>query len=135
MTTEERVRMNEICASIQEETDYHKFAALLDEMSELIRRKEERRFRDYPKLIWRHDRPWKTISAVVKKILPTGVVRNPEKVEITINEADYLFREVRLENTLTDPTGGTVALKQGARLDVTLEANVADTVNRSAPTA
>jgi len=135
MTAEERARMNEICASIQEEKDYHKFVALLDEMSELIRRKEERRFRDYPKLIWRHDRPWKTVSAVVKKILPTGVARSPEKVEITIDEADYLFREVRLENALTDPSGSVVALKQGARLDLTLEANVADTVNRPAPAA
>lgn len=133
MTPEERVRMNAICARIQEEKDYQNFAALLDEMSELIRRKEERRFQNYPKLIWRHDRPWKTLSAVVKKILPTGIVPSPEKVEISISEADDLFREVRVENALTHPDGSVVKLKQGTRLDITLQADASETVNHSRP--
>ena len=44
MTSEERERMNSLSVGIQEETDYNKFAALLHEMSELIARKEQRRF-------------------------------------------------------------------------------------------
>jgi hypothetical protein len=44
MTPEERERMNSLCIAIQEETDYNKFATLLRELSELIARKEQRRF-------------------------------------------------------------------------------------------
>jgi len=47
MTSEERERMNSLCVGIREETDYNKFAALLHEMSELIARKEQRRFEHY----------------------------------------------------------------------------------------
>ncbi len=52
MTSEERERMNSLSVGIQEETDYHKFAAMLNEMSELIARKEQRRFEHHPKLVF-----------------------------------------------------------------------------------
>ena len=51
MTSEERERMNRLSVGIQEETDYNKFAAMLHEMSELIARKEQRRFEHHPKLV------------------------------------------------------------------------------------
>ena len=127
MTPEERERMNVLCAEIQQEKNYDKFAGQLRELSELISRKEQRRFQDHPKLIWRRNRPWKTVSAVVHKIVKTGVDRQPEKAEICISPADYLFREIRIENALTDPSGELVALKQGAHVDVTFEADLADT--------
>ena len=130
MTPEERVRMNELCAAIQEEKDYDSFAGMLREMSELISRKEQRRFKDYPRLVWNRNRPFKTVPAVVSKIVPTGLARQPEKVEISITPADYLFREVRIENTLLHPEGDIVSLKQGAKLDVTFEADPSDTVKR-----
>jgi hypothetical protein len=59
----------------------------------------------------------------------------PDKVELAISAADPLFREVRLENTLMTPDGEQVALKSGARLDVTLEAESADTVKLTHPAA
>lgn len=133
MTPEERVRMSELCAGIQEEKDYDRFAAMLREMSELIGRKEERRFQNRPRLVWQRNRPWKTVPAVVNKIVPTGVARYPEKVEISISPADYLFREIRIENTLVHPNGEVVALKQGAQIDVTFEADDIDTVKRDIP--
>jgi hypothetical protein len=49
MTPEERERMNSLCIGIQEETDYNKFATLLRELSELIARKEQRRFKQHPR--------------------------------------------------------------------------------------
>ena len=128
MTPEERERMNALCAEIQQEKDYDQFARQLRELSELISRKEERRFQDHPKLVWQRTRPWKTVPAVVHKILKTGVALQPEKAEISITPADYLFREVRIENTLTDPSGEQVALKQGAHVDVTFEADPAETI-------
>ena len=128
MTPEERERMNVLCAEIQQERSYEKFAGQLRELSELISRKEQRRFQNHPRLVWQRTRPWKTVSAVVHKIIRTGVDRQPEKAEISITPAEYLFREIRIENTLTDPSGELVALKQGAHVDVTFEAELADTI-------
>jgi len=135
MTPEERVRMNELCAAIQEEKDYGNFAGMLREMSELISRKEQRRFKDHPALVWNRNRPFKTVEATVNKIVPTGVARHPEKVEISITPADYLFREVRIENALMNPDGDIVALKPGAKIDVTFEADASDTVKRPSSAA
>jgi hypothetical protein len=133
MTPDERERMNQLCVRIQEEKDYEHFAAQLLELSELIDRKLQRRFRDRPKLVWHRTRPWKTVSAAVNKLLPASYANMPDKVEISISTADPLFREVRLENALTTLDGQKVALKSGARLDVTIEAEAIDTVKLTNP--
>jgi hypothetical protein len=131
MTPEERERMNELCVEIQREEDYDRFAAQLRELSDLIARKEQRRFNAHPRIVWQRKRPWTTVPAVVSKIIATGVAREPEKAEISITAADHLFREVRIANSLTSPEGDNVALKHGARLDVTFEADPDDTVKKS----
>jgi len=51
----------------------------------------------------------------------------PAKVEISIGQADDLFREIRIDNNFTDVNGGPVALTDGARLDVTFEAETMKT--------
>jgi hypothetical protein len=135
MTPEERERMNELCVEIQEEKNYEKFAAQLRELTELIGRKQQRRFTGRPPLISHRSRPWKTVPAVVNKVIKTGIARQPEKAELSIAPADYLFREIRIENSLTGPDGQTVALKQGAHVDVTFEADPADTIKTSPPAA
>jgi hypothetical protein len=135
MTSEERERMNSLCAGIQEEKDYNKFVALLHEMSELIARKEQRRFQQYPKLVWQRNRPWRSIPAVVSKIVKPIVADQPEKVEIALEVADDLFREIRIENTLTDVDGGSVSLTKGAQLEITFEAQPKYTVKRTPSTA
>jgi len=122
MTSEERERMNRLSVGIQKETDYNKFAAMLHEMSELIARKEQRRFEHHPKLVWQRNGPWKTVPAVVTKIVKPAFEGQPAKVEISISQADDLFREIRIENNFTDVDGGAVALTNGARLDVTFAA-------------
>lgn len=99
MTSEERERMNSLSVGIQEETDYNKFAALLREMNELIARKEQRRFEHHPKLVWQRNAPWKTVSAVVTKIV--AFAGQPAKVEISITQADDLFREIRIDFSST----------------------------------
>ena len=129
MTSEERERMNRLCTSIQDESDYNKFAALVHEIGALIARKEQRRFQQYPKLVWQRNRPWKTIPAVVSKIVKP-IVDQPEKVEIALDTADDLFREIRIENTLTDVDGGLVSLTKGAQVEITFEAEPKDTVKR-----
>jgi len=127
MTSEERERMNSLCVGIQEETDYNKFAALLHEMSELIARKEQRRFEHHQKLVWQRNTPWKTVPAVVTKIVKPAFDDQPAKVEISISQADALFREIRIENSFIGVDGGSVPLAHGARLDVTFEAETKKT--------
>jgi hypothetical protein len=113
--------MNSLCSSIQEEKDYDTFAKLLHELSDLIALKEQRRFTQHPKLVWQRNKPWKTVTARVNKLVTTGFAE-PEKIEILIPGADDLFREIRIENKFTDVDGGSVALKSGAHVDVTFEA-------------
>jgi hypothetical protein len=67
------------------------------------------------------DKPSVTLAGKVEKIIP-AVVKEPEKVQILVEGADQLYREIRVENALEDETGKTVRLKQGAHVDVTIEA-------------
>lgn len=67
-------------------------------------------------------------SGVVRKIIKSPDPHEPEKAEISIHEADELYREVRIENTLETEEGEKVKLKQGAHVDVTVEADKNDTI-------
>lgn len=133
MTTEERERMNSVCLRIQEEKDYLHFEVLVRELDEVIGRKQ-RRFSERDGIPEKHrrSRPWKMISCSVQKIVQGFQQNNFEIVEITISEAEDLFREIRIENTFNDVDGEPVALKQGARVDVTLEADPKDTIKKAA---
>jgi hypothetical protein len=133
MTPEERERMNILCAGIQEERNYDNYVAMMRELSELFMRKEQRRFQSEPRVTRQHSRPYKTVSAVVNKLLQPDSSHQPEKVEIAIGAADPLFREVRLENRFTSPQGEIVSLKQGAQVDVTFEAEIRDTIELQSP--
>ena len=48
----------------------------------------------------------------------------PEKAEISIHEAEDLYREIRVDNELVDEDGKTAALKPGAEVDVIVEADL-----------
>ncbi len=132
MTTEERERMNSLCLRIQEEKDHSQFEALLRELNELIGRKELRFPRNDGVVTWQRKRPWRTVSGVAQKIVKSIYPKHADNVEIALAEAEDLFREIRIENTFTGVNGQPVALKQGARVDVTFEANPEDTVKQGA---
>jgi hypothetical protein len=63
---------------------------------------------------------------VVRKIIKHPM--QPEKAEISINGADDLYREIRIENKLQNEQGEEVKLKQGAHVEVIVEADDKDTV-------
>jgi hypothetical protein len=65
-------------------------------------------------------------AGVVQKIIKTPL--GPEKAEIEVHEADDLYKEIRIENTLVNEDGEKVKLKLGAPVDVTVEADSKDTV-------
>lgn len=72
------------------------------------------------------EKPSVTLPGTVEKIIPSPDPREPEKAQINIEEADHLYKEVRIENTLTDEEGNQVKLKEGAQVEVTVEANPSD---------
>lgn len=121
MTPEERVRMNKLCAEIQDEKDYGKFVTMVHEISELIGRKEKRRFSQQPEVVWVRNKPWIRMGARVTKLVPS--VDGPNsKMEISIPPADDLFREVRIDNRLLAVDGTPVSIIAGTELSVTIEA-------------
>jgi hypothetical protein len=72
----------------------------------------------------------KKLRGKVEKVLKPAYPTEPEKAQITIEDADHLYREIRVENVLTDENGDKVALKPGAKVDVVLEADPTDTIKK-----
>jgi hypothetical protein len=64
----------------------------------------------------------KKLSGVVEKVIKPGVPGEPEKAQIGIHEADELYREIRVENVVTDEDGEKARLKPGTKVDVIVEA-------------
>lgn len=64
------------------------------------------------------------VQKVVKPLYP-GM---KEKAEIAVEGADDLYREIRIDNCLEDEKGRDVKLKEGAEVEVTVEADPEDTV-------
>lgn len=55
----------------------------------------------------------------------------PSKAQIAVEGADHLYKELRIENNLTDENGNEVRLKQGAKVDVAVEAEPEATVAKA----
>ena len=68
-----------------------------------------------------------TLPGTVEKIIPPIGNQEPEKAQIQVEGADELYREIRIENALTDADGNPVRLKKGVDVDVTIEADPNDT--------
>ena len=60
-----------------------------------------------------------TVEKLVKPVDP----REPEKAQINIHGAEPIYQEIRIENTLTDQDGKEVKLKEGAEVEVHVEAD------------
>jgi len=74
------------------------------------------------------ENPSATLPATVKKVIKSPYPDIPEKVEISVEGADDLYREIRIENSLIDENGAEVHLKEGAKVEVTVEAKLEETV-------
>jgi hypothetical protein len=68
------------------------------------------------------EKPSATLPGTVEKIIESPHPNLPEKAQIAVEGADHLYREIRIENTLTDENGKEVRLIPGAHVDVTVEA-------------
>ncbi len=79
------------------------------------------------------EKPATTMPGTVEKIIQSPHPSEPEKAQIGVEGADHLYREIRIENTLTDEKGQPVRLKEGAKVEVTVEAEPEDTAPKENP--
>jgi uncharacterized protein YfaS (alpha-2-macroglobulin family) len=77
------------------------------------------------------EKPATTLPGTVEKIIQSPVPSEPERAQIAVEGADHLYRELRIENTLTDENGEEVQLKKGAKVEVTVEADPEATVPKN----
>ncbi len=78
----------------------------------------------------KNERPSTTLTGVVEKVIKPPNPTEPEKAQIAVESADDLYKEIRIENSLKDANGNDVALKPGAKVDVTVGAEPNDTIVR-----
>lgn len=74
----------------------------------------------------------KKLRGTVQKVIKSPTQSEPEKAQIDIHEADDLYREIRVENVVTDEKGEEARLKEGAEVDVTVEADSSATLKKPA---
>jgi predicted DNA-binding antitoxin AbrB/MazE fold protein len=67
------------------------------------------------------------VEKVIKSLDPS----EPEKAQISVEGADELYREIRIENKLQDEEGNKVKLKPGAEVEVVVEADKSATIAES----
>jgi hypothetical protein len=79
------------------------------------------------------EKPSVTLPGTVEKIIPAIPPIAPEKAQVVVQGAEDFYKEIRIENTLQDENGKTVALKPGAEVKVTIEAEKQDTVPKQSP--
>jgi hypothetical protein len=68
------------------------------------------------------EKPNVTLPGKVEKIIESTHPDGTETAEISIEGAEPLYQEIRIENSLTDENGNEVRLKKGADVDVTVQA-------------
>jgi hypothetical protein len=69
------------------------------------------------------EQPSTTVPGTVEKIIPSPGANQPEKAQIAVDGAARPFRDLRIENMLTDEHGDDVRLKKGAHVEITVTAN------------
>ncbi len=67
------------------------------------------------------ENPATTLRGTVEKIIASCGSSEPDRVQIVVEGAEYLYQELRIENTLTDARGNLVQLKPGAKVVITIK--------------
>ena len=78
-----------------------------------------------------NEKPSTTLPGTVEKIIKLPHASLPEKAQIAIEGTEDLYREIRIENTLKTEDGHEVALKQGAEVEITVEAEPEATTSKT----
>jgi hypothetical protein len=67
---------------------------------------------------------------MVEKIIKSPDPKEPDKAQIAVEGGEDLYREVRINNVLKNHNGEIVSLKEGAKVDVTIEADPKETIKK-----
>jgi hypothetical protein len=68
------------------------------------------------------ERPSISMPGTVEKIIPSRNRSQPEKAQIVVDKAARRYRNLRIDNSLTDEYGDEVKLKRGRHVEVTVAA-------------
>jgi len=79
-------------------------------------------------------KPSSTLPGTVEKVIKSRFSNEPEKAQIALEGANHLYRELRIDNVLTNENGDEVSLKPGAQVEVTVEANAEGTIAKISAT-
>ena len=74
----------------------------------------------------------KKLKGTVQKIIKPLSPSEPERAQIDIQGAENLYREIRIDNEVVDDKGEKVRLKEGAEVDVIVEADSSATRKKPA---
>ena len=66
------------------------------------------------------EQPSVTMPGIVDEIIPPPRPGEIEKAQIAVEGAEHRYRNLRIENMLTDEHGDDVRLKKGAHVEVTV---------------
>lgn len=69
-------------------------------------------------------KPHVTLPGKVERVIEEAA-NEPEKAEISIDGADPLYREIRIQNALKDESGQEINLKENDNVDITVETDEA----------
>jgi hypothetical protein len=75
-----------------------------------------------------NEKPSAIMPGTVEKIIESPIPTEPDKAQIAVVGADHLYREIRIDNTLTNENGEEVSLKLGAKVEVTVKAETDSTI-------
>jgi hypothetical protein len=67
----------------------------------------------------------------VQKVIKSPHPSVPERAQIEVEEAEHLYKEIRIENALEDDQGRKVKLKENAPVDVIIEADPESTTSKN----
>ena len=60
-----------------------------------------------------NEKPSAILPGTVERVIKSPIPNEPEKAQIAVEGADHLYREIRIDNTLTRENGDEVSLKTG----------------------
>jgi hypothetical protein len=128
MTGEKRDRWLQLCTLAADEQDPKKMSVLASEINRLLEEKQRRLGIEKGG----EKEPLSVIlPGTVEKIIRPLHPEIPEKAQISIQGADDLYREIRINNELQADDGQKAALKEGAQVDVTVQAEPEDTTRKT----
>jgi len=70
------------------------------------------------------------LRGIVQKVIKPVFPNEAEKAQIDVHGGDPLYKEIRIENVVTDEEGKKARLKPGAEVDVIVEADSSATIKK-----